>query len=116
MVENMWGYSGVLVNMQAVLAYLELDVFNSQKRACSSVLTFGHVVIYSTRGPCIGCRESARLLLRWPLHLVSLTVWALSVIYSFHFIGYLFSETTVFFCFIAVCGTEMRSSSEAYFQ
>lgn len=39
--ENMWAYSGMLVNVQAVLAYLELDVFSSRKTACSSVLTFG---------------------------------------------------------------------------
>lgn len=37
----MWDYSGMLVNVQAVLVYLELDVFNSWKKACSSVLTFG---------------------------------------------------------------------------
>lgn len=29
--ENMWDYSGMLVNVQAVLSYLELDVFDSQK-------------------------------------------------------------------------------------
>lgn len=39
--ENIWVYSGMLVNLQAVLSYLELDVFNSLKTACSSVLIFG---------------------------------------------------------------------------
>lgn len=39
--ENIWVYSGMLVNPQAVLSYLELDVFNSLKTAWSSVLIFG---------------------------------------------------------------------------
>ena len=98
--KNIWVYSGMLVNLQAILLYLELDVFNSLKTACSNVLIFS---MGSDRAVFLTFASAAQKVLDnyweslWALTVLNCVgteyAWKSLLHFPFSFF-YLFSEST----------------------